>query len=85
MAGKVLHLNRSDPRIWISDVLTGTGALQTISHGLNRTPQIVFVVDGVGLTSVEYTDPADTDNIYVTAADAATYRLVAIFAGGNEQ
>lgn len=58
-----------------SGTSTGTGAQQTIAHGLSTTPTRVFLSESTTGGALAYQSAAaDATNIYITATNAKTYQ-----------
>ena len=54
---------------------TGTGAQQTIAHGLGITPNIVYITPtATGAVETSQTAAADATNIYLTVTNLKTYQ-----------
>lgn len=57
---------------------TGTGAQQTIAHGLGVTPNVVFITPtATGATEACQSAAADATNIYLTVTNLKTYQWYA--------
>jgi len=71
--------------IWVSNQLTGTGAVQNVAHPLGKKPDAVFVV--VTGTPASHGDWSVTEgthtanNVQVTVTNGFTYKIVALSFG----
>ena len=61
---------------------TGTGAQQTIAHGLTGTPSVILLIPTAALAAAAdapfISAAANATNIYITAGSGITYNWVAI-------
>ena len=61
---------------------TGTGAQQTLAHGLTGTPAFVFPIASAAISAVadipRESAAADATNIYITAGSGLAYKWAAI-------
>jgi len=76
---------RAVTKQFVSAVETGTGAQQSIAHGLGRTPEQVLIIltlvplaDVAAAFSVVQSAAPDATNVYVTATSGVEYQVFAI-------
>jgi len=70
----------ANPRVFVSDILTGTGSEQTIEHGLHSTPVLVMIglVDNNGGADAVITLGTHTGTaLKVTCTTTAKYKIMA--------
>jgi hypothetical protein len=72
-------ITKSNIKMFISGVLTGTGSAQNIAHGLGVVPTNVFT-SFTGSTASQAVSEGThtTTNIVVTVTSAATFKVLAI-------
>lgn len=69
-------------RVKLFSVQTGTGAEQTIAHGLASTPLAVniFLSEATTSLAIPYQSSVpDATNIYITATNLKTYNIVIFY------